>query len=136
MTKWRGFRCLTLWLVAAYAMASLGLGLSATAAPDWRSAGQDRASTIDLSAYALPDGTIPEICLWADPDASSDPHSGPHCDACLLSLAALAPVSGNATWLAAPQTEPITSIRDTAESLSGPARDLALSGPRAPPTLA
>jgi hypothetical protein len=40
----------------------------------------------DLSAYALPDGTIPELCLTSSGESGLPraPHLGKVCDACLL----------------------------------------------------
>lgn len=39
----------------------------------------------DLSAYALPDGTLPVLCLTGDGDGSKTPsHASSACQACLL----------------------------------------------------
>lgn len=43
----------------------------------------------DLSAYALPDGTLPDLCEW-DQDGARQPHGiGAHCPACLVGKALL-----------------------------------------------
>lgn len=39
------------------------------------------AVTVDLSAYAMPDGTLPELCLGA---GEADGGAPPHCFACRL----------------------------------------------------
>ena len=42
---------------------------------------------IDLTAYALPDGTLPVICGVGTGSAPGKQHAGATCDACLLTAA-------------------------------------------------
>ena len=71
---------LRLLLVAIMALASVAVPrLHIHAGP------HDLADTIDLAAYALPDGTLPELCLSSDGGGEGDGHpSPPHCFACRL----------------------------------------------------
>lgn len=67
-------------IVALYALAMATLGFAhkpvATIAP----------SAIELAAYALPDGTLPDLCLTGH-DQSNGGAIAAHCDACALSSA-------------------------------------------------
>lgn len=67
-------------IVALYALAMATLGFAhkpvATAAP----------SAIELAAYALPDGTLPDLCLTGH-DQSHEGAVAAHCDACSISSA-------------------------------------------------
>lgn len=46
-------------------------------------AGAQPAQGVDLSAYALPDGSLPVLCLGVD--GGGEATSGLHCPACLVS---------------------------------------------------
>lgn len=51
-------------------------------------ASSDAAPDSDLADYALPDGTVPILCLASGPDQNTDA-AHEHCDACLLVFAQL-----------------------------------------------
>lgn len=81
MTDWARTQTIRSGVLALYALASLGMGFAhkrleiPSAAPD-------------LSAFALPDGTLPVLCLTpktGDPGAPSHVHAP--CQACLLTSA-------------------------------------------------
>lgn len=82
MTKLR-IRLLSLWLAAVYVAASATAGF-AHELPAARGTGP----AIDLSAYVLPDGTVPVICI-NNPAETDAPQAGGQslCDACLLTSA-------------------------------------------------
>ena len=82
MTKLRA-RLLGLWFAAIYIAASAMAGFSHAPIVT-----RDAAPAIDLSAYVLPDGTVPVICINAPADGDA-PQAGGHraCDACLLTAA-------------------------------------------------
>lgn len=47
-----------------------------------------RPAPVDMTAYALPDGTLPEVCLGADGGGDGSSHGrASSCDACVLSAA-------------------------------------------------
>jgi hypothetical protein len=112
----RAFRRLqiVLALVAFYATVGLGLGFA------HKPLQIGNPATVDLSLYALPDGTIPVLCLTPSRDGSRPEdershHAGHRCDACIVTVAlgfatnaATAPVPdhvlldqtfGHATWM-------------------------------------
>jgi hypothetical protein len=74
----------------------LGVALLAFAHPPLR------AHVVDLSAYAMPDGTLPDLCLE---DADADhPAQGVHCPACHLAAEPPAPRPNiAAVWTELPQ---------------------------------
>jgi len=74
LVKWKQLRTvlLTVFLV---------LGFSASASANQYS--QSPHHEIDLSTYALPDGTVPVICFGNGSPESEDSH---HCDECLSAL--------------------------------------------------
>lgn len=82
MTKLR-IRLLGLWFAAIYVAASAMAGFAHTPIVT-----RDAAPAIDLSAYVLPDGTVPVICIYGPADEDA-PQAGGHrlCDACLLTAA-------------------------------------------------
>lgn len=51
------------------------------------------AAGIDLSLYALPDGTLPDLCLTlhGDEPGGHGGHQSPHCPVCTLAKSLLAP---------------------------------------------
>ena len=81
------------WLVAAlYALAVTASGLAHQ--PISGSAAASIVQTIDLAAYAMPDGSIPALCLHDDGAPAGETHASQRCDACALSAApGLAPVA-------------------------------------------
>lgn len=44
-----------------------------------------------ISAYALPDGSLPTICIPGDSDGKTGKDVGPRCDACRIASAAALP---------------------------------------------
>ncbi len=72
-----------LWVVALYALTMATLGFAHK--PVAPVAGAH--SAIEMAAYALPDGTLPDLCLTGhDQDGRQGAAAG-HCDACALSHA-------------------------------------------------
>lgn len=71
------------------------------------------SAVVDLSAYAMPDGTLPELCLSSD-GAGDDP---PHCFACRLVAApgVLPAAAGSdrpvAEWVVAPAPRADAPVR-------------------------
>ncbi|MEM9028747.1 MAG: hypothetical protein AAGC70_10310 [Pseudomonadota bacterium] len=112
------------WLVALYALATL-------VAPWLHRSAANASPPVDLSAYALPDGTLPVLCIGGNA-ASDTPHFDTAiCDACLLSAAPGLPAS-NAVAIAAPS--------DAGQRLSATSRSqlvarhyLGCAWPRGPP---
>lgn len=49
----------------------------------------------ELAAYALPDGTLPSLCLNSGGDGEAPVAFGLHCDACLITAAAGLPTGGS-----------------------------------------
>lgn len=82
----------SLWVAAFYALAMATLGVAhRPVAP---------ATTTELAAYALPDGTLPTLCAHDDAQAPASVAPG-GCDACALASApGLAPPQQD--WLSAP----------------------------------
>lgn len=83
-----------------------------------------RGPAPDLSAYAMPDGTLPSLCLTMDDPDGDGSATGDHCPECVIAkvLAVLAPsvphVSG---------ATPLAVARLSAETL------VIAERPRAPP---
>ena len=90
MPGWRRTQTIRSWVLVLYALASLGMGFAHKRL-------EIPITTPDLSAYALPDGTLPVLCLTptgGDPGAPSHVHAP--CQACLLTSApGLPPVLRN-----------------------------------------
>lgn len=90
MTGWVRTQTIRSWVLALYALASFGMGFAHKRL-------EIPLTTPDLSAYALPDGTLPVLCLTpkgGDPGAPSHVHAP--CQACLLTSApGLPPVLRN-----------------------------------------
>jgi hypothetical protein len=63
------------------------LALTGTALPRLHLHALPASDTVDLSAYAMPDGTLPDLCIVAEP-AGDHAAAPPHCFACRLVLAA------------------------------------------------
>lgn len=77
-------------VLALYALASLGMGLAHKPVQS--------SSTPDLALYALPDGSLPVLCLTSDGEGGG--HAYSRCQACLLTSApGLLPSMQLATWL-------------------------------------
>ncbi len=78
------------WLVALRvlcAIAILFVGFAHKPPEDLRT----EISVLDLSAFALPDGEVPDICLSAGHQSDEDhPYSG-NCEACRLGTGTLVP---------------------------------------------
>jgi hypothetical protein len=74
-------------LVAAlYAVAMLMLGFAHTRASMPEGAALETAS-LQMAAYALPDGALPPICGQSKPGVPADHHGNLVCDACQLTSA-------------------------------------------------
>jgi hypothetical protein len=68
-------------LVGVFTLATLGVPrLHVYAMPD--------AATLELAAFALPDGSLPQLCLAYDAAEGGGGLAPPHCFACRLVLAA------------------------------------------------
>lgn len=68
------------WVVALYALAVATLGLA------HKPIAPTALTAVKLAAYALPDGTLPDLCLTGHA-GSTGQALGDHCDACALSHA-------------------------------------------------
>jgi hypothetical protein len=67
-------------LVGVFTLATLGVPrLHVYAMPD--------AATLELAAFALPDGSLPQLCLAYDDAEGGGGLAPPHCFACRLVLA-------------------------------------------------
>ena len=71
------------WVVALYALAMATLGFAHKPAAPVAGA----LSAIELAAYALPDGTLPDLCLTGHDQDGPQGAAAVHCDACALSHA-------------------------------------------------
>lgn len=90
------------------------------------------AVQVDLSQYALPDGTLPVLCHPAAGDGHTDHKKvASGCEACRISAALLLPEPAKAAQVRFGQILAQT-VRDDIVSLH-PARRLPGSGPQAPP---
>lgn len=89
-----------------------------------------RANVVDLSAYAMPDGTLPELCIVAV--GADQPAHQIHCPACHLAaeIPAPSPIVA-AIWTQLPETLPPQTTAQIIPSLRATAPPEA----RAPPTL-
>lgn len=91
-----------------------------------------RQSVPDLSAYALPDGSIPSLCDGAGKSDGKHPSTRSVCSACLLTTAPGLTVAG---WsVTPPQAMPPASIGPTITHDRNEQRFATASRPRAPPT--
>ena len=68
------------WIVALYALAMATLGFA------HKPVAATTLSAVELAAYALPDGTLPDLCLTGQSHEPTAAIAG-HCDACALSHA-------------------------------------------------
>lgn len=77
------------WIVAAlYALAMVATGVA------HRPVAAPLVHSIELAAYALPDGSLPPLCTHDEGAPSGGAQLSAHCDACALSSApGLAPVA-------------------------------------------
>jgi hypothetical protein len=89
MQVFRQRRHLRLWIMALYALTMLTAGFAHRSLP----AGGNGIAA-GLAAYALPDGSFPDICTVQDPGQSPAIASGT-CDACLLTAAPGLPACGS-----------------------------------------
>jgi len=71
------------WIVALYALAIATLGFVHKPVAPAASA----PSAIEMAAYALPDGTLPDLCLTGHDQQGPQSAAAGHCDACALSHA-------------------------------------------------
>lgn len=71
------------WVVALYALAMATLGFAHK--PVASVAGL--LSATEMAAYALPDGTLPDLCLTEHGQQGPQTAAAGHCDACALSHA-------------------------------------------------
>ncbi len=98
----RNLRLARLLVIVFYALAAVSVGFA-------HKSGTIAITSIDLSAYILPDGSVPVICGDSgsqDSDHGSK-HTGPTCDACRL-VAAYGMVSANECWV--PVRHPLSSF--------------------------
>lgn len=108
MGLFKHIRALRVVVIAFYALAVCSLGFAHQTA-------SIAASSLDLSAYALPDGSLPDIC--AGEAQSSDQHGIPQgaskglCDACLLTSAPGTVLSADC-WIPVKQTASRLLFRD------------------------
>ncbi len=79
LPRWRQGRT-SLWIVALYALAMATLGFA------HKPVAASGLSPVELAAYALPDGTLPDLCLTGHA-GSGEKALADHCDACALSHA-------------------------------------------------
>lgn len=63
---------------------------------------------LDISAYALPDGSLPTICIPGDADGKTGKDMGQRCDACRITSAATLPPPSCESADAAPASERVT----------------------------
>ena len=76
-----GFRGWRVAAAALFVLAQLTLGFAHQSVSSLPSS----AALVDLAAYALPDGTLPDVCLNGG-DTGTGPKAHP-CDACVLTSA-------------------------------------------------
>ncbi|MCO5157997.1 MAG: hypothetical protein M9945_14820 [Aquamicrobium sp.] len=116
------------WLRIVCAVALLCIGFFAHMPP---SVGQAQPSSLELTHYAFPDGTLPVLCLPGDEGGNAGMGKG--CSACRLNADFALPVpQGMTAWLL-PRLErdlPPTQVQ-------APGRHLvpANASPRAPPSI-
>ncbi len=94
MSWFRLQRLLRVWVLTIYALAVAATGF-AHGQPSLQN------PRPDLTAYVLPDGSLPTICYDGDTTGGSSPAASFVCDACLLSAAPGLPVC-----TAEPQSHP------------------------------
>ncbi len=102
MGRIRNLRSARLLVIAMYALAAVSVGFAHKIATI-------TSTSIELTAYILPDGSVPVICGDLgnyDVDHGSK-HTSPVCDACRL-VAAPGMVSANECW--APVRRPLSSL--------------------------
>jgi hypothetical protein len=114
------------WVVVALyalAMATSGFAHRPIAAP--------LDQSIELAAYALPDGSLPPLCAHDEGAPADDSHAAAsHCDACALSAApGLAPVAQSVVY--APVVRRIAFVEDDNGQFAPAARHAPTS--RGPP---
>jgi len=92
-----------------------------------------RQATPDLSAYALPDGSVPPLCApGLDRGRSPNSRSIAVCDACLLTAAPGLVVAGLS--LTPPSTLPPARLGTAHEAKRFEQRYVTAARPRAPPS--
>lgn len=85
-------RYVRLIVAALYALAMVGWGMSHASA-------SHQIERFDAAAYALPDGSIPILCLSSDDHDGTHGAGSRHCPACSLMAAPGLPASPNASVL-------------------------------------
>jgi hypothetical protein len=114
------------WVRIACAIALLSIGF-AHKPLDLRALSQ-----VDMAAYTLPDGTIPDLCIPGDDGAGKTGHLMDHgCEACSLSASVLIPqppAFGGVVLASGQQAVPAQRVEAFRQRLYPPG-----SGPRAPP---
>lgn len=91
MLRGMGKSALRIVIIAAYAVTMLAMGYLHRPLAETEPL---RSSTIDLAAYVLPDGALPDLCLTGN-QPEGQHHSGMAslCDACLLTSGPGLPVA-------------------------------------------
>ena len=102
MRLFRNLRLARLLVIAFYALATVSVGFAHKTATI-------TSTSIDLTAYILPDGSAPVICgdLGNHDADHGSKHTTPVCDACRL-VAAPGMVSANECWV--PVRRPLSSF--------------------------
>lgn len=112
------------WIVALYALAVATLGLAhkpvVVSAP----------TAVELAAYALPDGTLPDLCLTGHA-GSTEQALNSHCEACALSHAPGLAFAAQVCILAAASTKIAFAIDPAGQFSPSPQRGPAPRGPPA-----
>jgi hypothetical protein len=89
-------------------------------------------SQVELAAYTLPDGSVPDLCIPGDDGSGTHKHDMDHgCEACRLVASILVPqppAVGGAVMAAAGPVMPVARVEAFRQRLYPPG-----SGPRAPP---
>lgn len=92
---------IALRLFCAALLIALGFAHRPMAAP---------AMPMDMTAYMLPDGTIPTLCLADHADGKSDKDMAPRCEACRVSSAVVLPMPSCEASAVAPAAERLAFV--------------------------
>ncbi len=116
------------WLRMACAIALLSVGFA------HKPLDVQALSQVELAAYTLPDGTVPDLCLPGDDGSGKLKHQMSHdCEACRLSASVVIPqppAVGGAVMASAQPLLPPVRAEAFRQRLYPPG-----SGPRAPPSV-
>lgn len=116
-------------LLALYVLAVATLGFAHKPISFFK--GSDPAAT-DLAAFAMPDGSLPEICRTGGAGTlPGKPHAGAACEACLLTSAPGLPATN--TDVGRPLFSSVCRLSPVAEALQIDRRLATAARPRAPP---